>query len=161
MYTIVGITTLSRDDHMTAQTREYECTRYVLPQVIARGLNVVEVAHDFQQQIRRYVVEDLKLVNSYDTWHGTKNVAKTLAKYVKGRRGNPVKDQLCDKRGSTKRHLYWCMKNCNCCPIQLRADIMNISKHYQNEHTNCHHLSPCHHPSYRPSKVLLTDPLVI
>ena len=79
-------------------------------------MNVVEVAHDFQQQIRKYVVEDLKLLNSYDTWHGkkqvissialcmcacrigTKNVAKTLGKVIKGRRGNPVKDQLCDKR---------------------------------------------------------------
>ena len=92
MHTIVGITTLSRDDHITTQTREYECTRYVLPQVLARGtisiccfffqeqqfcdvgLNVVEVAHDFQQQIRRYVVEDLKLLNSYDTWHGKTHV---------------------------------------------------------------------------------------
>ena len=31
------------------------------------GLRIVEVAHDFQQQIRCYVVEDLKLLNSYDT----------------------------------------------------------------------------------------------
>ena len=38
MHTIVGITTLSRDDHITAQTREYECTRHVLPQVLARGI---------------------------------------------------------------------------------------------------------------------------
>ena len=29
---------------------------------------------------------------------GTKNVAKTLTKVIKGRRGNPVKDQLSDKR---------------------------------------------------------------
>ena len=34
------------------------------------GLRVVEVAHDFQQQIRQYVEEDLKMLNSYDTWHG-------------------------------------------------------------------------------------------
>ena len=38
--------------------------------MVCPGLNVVEVAHDFQQQIRRYVVDDLKLLNSYDTWHG-------------------------------------------------------------------------------------------
>ena len=30
----------------------------------------VEVTHDFQQQIRRYVVEDLKMLNLYDTWDG-------------------------------------------------------------------------------------------
>jgi hypothetical protein len=41
------------------------CTKEII-----LGLHVVEVAHDFQQQIRRYVVEDLKMVNSYDTWHG-------------------------------------------------------------------------------------------
>ena len=59
----------SREYHITAQTREYECT---LPQVIGRGsciyiyhlfcytyirilvgLNVVEVANDFRQQFRR------------------------------------------------------------------------------------------------------------
>ena len=42
------------------------------------GLNVVEVAHDFQQQIRRYVVEDLKLLNSYDTWHGETDTCAVL-----------------------------------------------------------------------------------
>ncbi len=31
------------------------------------GLNVVEVAHD---NWKNYVVNDLKLINSYDTWHG-------------------------------------------------------------------------------------------
>ena len=35
---VVGITTLSRADHLTAQTREYHCTRDVLPQVLARGI---------------------------------------------------------------------------------------------------------------------------
>ena len=34
------------------------------------GLKVVEVAHDFQQQIKNYITKDLKMINSYDTWHG-------------------------------------------------------------------------------------------
>ena len=33
------------------------------------GLKVIEVAHDMQAQVSKYVRE-LKLVNSYDTWHG-------------------------------------------------------------------------------------------
>ena len=37
---IVGIATLSRQDHRVAQTREVVCTKMVLPQVIARGLPV-------------------------------------------------------------------------------------------------------------------------
>ena len=34
---IVGIATISRDEHSVAQTRELECTKVVLPQVIDRG----------------------------------------------------------------------------------------------------------------------------
>ena len=31
---------------------------------------MVEVAHDYQAQVQKYVVDELKLINSYDTWHG-------------------------------------------------------------------------------------------
>ena len=32
---------------------------------------------------------------------------------------------------STKRHLYWAMKNCNGNADELQKSILNISKHYQ------------------------------
>ena len=38
--------------------------------VFILDLKVVEVAHDHQIQVMKYVTEDLKLINSYDTWHG-------------------------------------------------------------------------------------------
>ena len=81
-------------------------------------MNVVEVAHDFQQQIKNYVTNYLKLLNSYDTWHGqyiyyclskfymavkftfyagTKNVAKALSKLVHGKGNESVKAELVDK----------------------------------------------------------------
>ncbi|KAL5491680.1 hypothetical protein EMCRGX_G017012 [Ephydatia muelleri] len=53
------------------------CGGVVLPQVIAQGLNITEVAHGYQATIKQYV-QQLGMVNSYDTWHGTKNVAKQL-----------------------------------------------------------------------------------
>ena len=34
------------------------------------GLHVVEVAHDIQVQVVKYIRETLGLINSYDTWHG-------------------------------------------------------------------------------------------
>ena len=34
---IVGLSTIDRTQHSTAQTRELECTKTVLPQVISRG----------------------------------------------------------------------------------------------------------------------------
>ncbi|KAL5502884.1 hypothetical protein EMCRGX_G009733 [Ephydatia muelleri] len=100
---IVGITTLSRPEHRVAQTREVACTEIVLPQVIARGLNVTEVAHDYQSTIKTYVESRDK------TWSA----------------------ELSDKARSTKVHLYWCMKNCASNPDILCNMIMNISQHFQ------------------------------
>eukprot|EP00731_Ephydatia_muelleri_P000668 Em0001g668a len=130
---IVGISTLSRQQHRVAQTREVACTKIVLPQVIARGLNITEVAHDYQATIKLYV-RQLGMVNSYDTWHGTKNVAKQLRHICAGTvrtRDRTWFTELSDKARCTKVHLYWCMRNCGGNPDRLHAMIMNISKHFQ------------------------------
>ena len=42
---------------------------YLYQLIIHAGLNITEVAHDIQTQVSKYVRDDLKLVNSYDTWH--------------------------------------------------------------------------------------------
>ena len=58
------------------------------------------MAHDIQQQVSKYISSDLKMINSYDTWHGnamfgniicntqvssgTKNVKKLLENITKG-----------------------------------------------------------------------------
>ena len=85
---IVGCSTVSRNEHTCAQTREVACTKIVLPQVLEKGivipmpfsfimymyfdvgLNIVEVPHDNQPVVKKYVTDELKLLNSYDTWHG-------------------------------------------------------------------------------------------
>eukprot|EP00731_Ephydatia_muelleri_P024582 Em0016g853a len=64
-----------RQQHRVAQTREVACTKIVLPQVIARGLNITEVAHDYQATIKQ-CVQQLGMVNSYDTWHGKVNMSQ-------------------------------------------------------------------------------------
>jgi len=33
------------------------------------SLDVCEMAHDVQMQVFRYVTREMKLLNSYDTWH--------------------------------------------------------------------------------------------
>ena len=89
---MVGISTVSRIEHVSAQTREVVATKEVLPQVIGISklgkycfwplnpnvlhvdLKVVEVAHDYQPQVSRYVTDDLCLLNSYDTWHGNSGI---------------------------------------------------------------------------------------
>ncbi len=44
---------------------------YYANQYCNSGRNVVEVAHDMQHQVSRYVTSDLGLKNSFDTWHGS------------------------------------------------------------------------------------------
>ena len=45
------------------------CIKFVY---VHPGLKIVEIAHDMQLAVGRYVKQDLKLLNSFDTWHGTK-----------------------------------------------------------------------------------------
>jgi hypothetical protein len=40
------------------------------------GLNVVEVAHNTQLPVSKYITGSMALTNPFDTWHGTKNVDK-------------------------------------------------------------------------------------
>ena len=67
------------------------------------GLNIKEVAHDYATSVSDYIISELQLLNSYDTWHGkifemylnmmcilfmsckgTKNVAKAMKKIAQG-----------------------------------------------------------------------------
>lgn len=79
----------------------------------------MEVAHDIQQSVSKYVTSRLNLINSFDTWHGnvitiihvrifvsyncisgTKNVGKEMKKITEGRardRGKTWFPQLVDK----------------------------------------------------------------
>lgn len=158
---IMGISTISRTGHGVAQTRELQCTKTVLPAVIARGVDVREVAHDMQAQVTRFVTTELKLLNSYDTWHGTKNVTKQLKKITQGLvrdRGIKWFTELGDKRKSVKTHLYWAMKNCDGCAEMLRKLIEIIPDHYQGDHSGCHSRSSCHKPHYVPGKEVIEDP---
>eukprot|EP00731_Ephydatia_muelleri_P027495 Em0019g368a len=119
--------------HSTVPCLAGSSTEFVLPQVIAQGLNITEVAHGYQATIKQYV-QQLGMVNSYDTWHGTKNVAKQLHRICAGTvrtRDRTWFTELSDKARCTKVHLYWCMRNCGGNPDCLRAMIVNISKHFQ------------------------------
>ncbi|KAL5509013.1 hypothetical protein EMCRGX_G004292 [Ephydatia muelleri] len=127
------------------QTREVACTKVVLPQVIARGLNVTEVAHDYQSTIKTYV-EQLGKDNSYDTWHGM-NVAKEMKKICAG----PVKARVCRTFRQARCTEVYSASN----PDILCKVIMN------GHHLNCHLESRCHQPGYHPKRKILTMPEAI
>eukprot|EP00731_Ephydatia_muelleri_P012127 Em0006g1021a len=134
---------------LNAHVYQHSSTEFVLPQVIAQGLNITEVAHGYQATIKQYV-QQLGMVNSYDTWHGTKNVAKQLHRICASTvrtRDRTWFTELFDKARCTKVHLYWCMRNCGGNPDCLHAMIVNISKHFQ--------------PGYVPQRKPLTMPAAI
>eukprot|EP00731_Ephydatia_muelleri_P035283 Em0111g8a len=140
---------MSNAYHSTVPCLAGSSTEFVLPQVIAQGLNITEVAHGYQATIKQYV-QQLGMVNSYDTWHGTENVAKQLHRICASTvrtRDRTWFTELFDKARCTKVHLYWCMRNCGCNPDCLRAMIVNISKHFQ--------------PGYVPQRKPLTMPAAI
>ena len=53
---------------------------YIYIYIIA-GLNVVEVAHDIQLSVSKYITESLSLINSFDTWHGELNELLYMYKF--------------------------------------------------------------------------------
>ena len=79
------------------------------------GLEVTEVAHDYQPQIQKFLEKEIQRLNSFDTWHGnytlkvykniyythihlgTKNVAK-IHKKVCGN-SSPKGQDLVSKAG--------------------------------------------------------------
>ena len=57
------------------------------------GLKVVEVAHDMQLAVERYVKQDLKLLNSFDTWHGMKLTAMVQSLCLHWCNSTPCRNQ--------------------------------------------------------------------
>ena len=49
--------------------------------VFTSDFKVAEVAHDHKKQVMKYITGDVKLINSYDTWHGKLNTYKRLGIY--------------------------------------------------------------------------------
>eukprot|EP00731_Ephydatia_muelleri_P027496 Em0019g369a len=133
--------------HATSGETAAQSSSYL--KLLPKGLNITEVAHGYQATIKQYV-QQLGMVNSYDTWHGTENVAKQLHRICASTvrtRDRTWFTELFDKARCTKVHLYWCMRNCGCNPDCLRAMIVNISKHFQ--------------PGYVPQRKPLTMPAAI
>ena len=101
------------------------------------GINVVEVAHDYQVQVQKYITNDLKLLNSYDgeshramctLFHMFTQAQKMLQKKIAT---GTVKSEdqkwfgeLSDKCTfilyyTIYMYIYYCTKNCSTSPDKL------------------------------------------
>ncbi|CAG2231774.1 unnamed protein product [Mytilus edulis] len=74
-------------------------------------------SHDRNASVSKYLSQNQPdVIDSYDTWHGAKEVRRNMAKITKGTRKNIGKTwhpELRDKSAGVKTHVYWAMKNCN------------------------------------------------
>ncbi|CAH3157635.1 unnamed protein product [Porites lobata] len=143
--------------HSTVAMLSYETKHMLATQTVTkeefRSLTVREVAHDFVPKIKNWLLTQ-NIQNSFDTWHGTKGVAKAMKEISSGAQkweGEKCFAELSDKQASVKRHFYYSMKNCSS-PDDLRRRLLTISNH-----THCDPESKCKKPGYRCSKVKLTD----
>ena len=102
------------------------------------------------------------VVDSYDTWHGAKEVRRAMSKVTKGTRANLGKTwhpELRDKGAGVKTHVYWAMKNCNGDAAQLLRSLDSIVDHYMQNPANCHPTSRCKQNNYVPSRDIIMDPI--
>lgn len=66
-------------------------------------LDIVEVAHDIAQSVSSYITKGLKLVNSYDTWHGMPSIfGDSMTLFLRDKECGQVPEDYLP--GSTEAH---------------------------------------------------------
>ncbi|XP_068754196.1 uncharacterized protein [Montipora capricornis] len=114
------------------------------------GHNVKEIAHDCVMALKTWFQgEGIK--NSFNSWHGTKGVARDMKKICSGtRRDEGIKwfTELSDKAKATKTHFYWAMRNNDGTAAEFQQYLLNVVDHYQGKHDLCHQDSRCKHAGY-------------
>ncbi|CAH1242421.1 ZNF782 [Branchiostoma lanceolatum] len=162
---------VTKEDEPVSQNHETFGTRRFYEWADARGLSIHLHGHDRNMSVNSLVKERQYTDNGNDTWHATKNLAKSFAKVAKGtivNRGRTWHPELSDKGAGVKTHFYWSMKTCNGDPDLLQSRLDNIVRHYQNDHRNCfagngqYRGARCRtDPNYLPQRTTLRDPVAI
>ncbi|XP_066295859.1 uncharacterized protein [Branchiostoma lanceolatum] len=161
------VETVSKAEIRYAQSHEKEGVERFYRWADNKGLRIIVHAHDNNASVNK-IVEDRAAaghptVNGNDTWHATKNIARTIKGITSGaqsREGTSWFLDLADKAAAIKTHIYWSMKNCGGEAGNIRAAIDNIINHYQADHSKCHHTARCQveGADYVPYRQPITNP---
>ncbi|XP_070181773.1 uncharacterized protein [Littorina saxatilis] len=163
---VLRVETVSREDDPCAQRHELLGTKrlyHYLEQQEGGSVHIRVHCHDRNGSVNKWLRETRhETETTNDTWHAAKNIAKEVRTVCCGSRcmqGKTWHPHLSDKAASIKTHVYWSMKNCEENPETLQHSMMNVIKHYKNNHEHCHPTSRCKtDPAYEPSKTIITDP---
>ncbi|XP_078698483.1 uncharacterized protein LOC144925983 isoform X2 [Branchiostoma floridae x Branchiostoma belcheri] len=108
---------VTKEDEPVFQNHEIVGTRRFYEWPDARGLSIHLHGHDRNLTVNKFLEDNRQYTeNGNDTWHATKNLAKSFAKVAKGTiatRGRVWHPELSDKGAGVKTHFYWAMKTCN------------------------------------------------
>ncbi|XP_068738170.1 uncharacterized protein [Montipora capricornis] len=157
---IIAVCNWSRVNERSAPSREVPMTKELITTLTEdQGYNVTEVAHDCVMALKTWF-RGKGIKNSFDTWHGTKGVARDMKKICSGARrdeGTKWFTELADKAKATKTHFYWAMRNNNGTEAGFQQYLLNIVDHYQGKHDLCNQDSRCKHEGYVCSKKQITN----
>ncbi|XP_035668841.1 uncharacterized protein LOC118411087 [Branchiostoma floridae] len=160
---------VTKEDEPISQNHEIIGTERFYEWADAKGLSIHLHGHDRNGSVNKIVKDRQYTDNGNDTWHATKNLARSFVKVAKGKpvnRGVTWHPELSDKGAGIKTHYYWAMKTCDGDPDLLRFRLDNIVRHYQNDHRNCfagnvrHPGARCKtDPNYEPTRTTIRDPV--
>ena len=158
---IVGYVHVTKEEERSSQRHELYGTKKLYENFQRRQVNVGVHSHDRNSSVSTFLSTDHPgVTDSYDTWHGTKEVRRSISKVTKGAQkniGRTWHPELRDKLAGVKTHVYWSMRNCNGNAQQLRGSLDNIVNHYKNDHRNCHATSGCQRNGYVPSRDIIVN----
>ena len=162
---VVGHVHITKDEERSSQKHELYGTKRLYENFERQNVKILEHAHDRNMSISKFLAEDQPAVrDSFDTWHSTKEIRKSVSKITKGARKNigvTWHPDLSDKGAGIKTHIYWAMKNCQGQANEIVSAMDNIEAHYQNQHGGCHQTSNCKTPGYIPSRTIIRAPAAV
>ncbi|VDI69775.1 Hypothetical predicted protein [Mytilus galloprovincialis] len=149
---VVGYSHVTKNQERSSQKHETFGTEKLYEDFERKRIKVKVHSHDRNASVSKYLSQNQPdVIDSYDTWHGAKEVRRNMAKITKGTRKNIGKTwhpELRDKSAGVKTHVYWAMKNCNGNAAQLVLLLDSIVDHYKQDHRNCHQTSRCKNNDY-------------
>ena len=158
---VIAYKTVTSEDDPIAQRHEKLGTASIYSTLGSANVTVQKHCHDNNASISKYVREQQPATkNQLDSWHGLKQLEKSLQHIAKGAKrdhGRTWHSDLDDKPHAIRVHASYCLKHCGGDAEKFRTSFINAINHYKGDHSGCPETSRCKTDTaagrlYNPSK---------
>ena len=122
------IVTVTSEDDKIAQRHEKLGTASIYSTLGSANVTVRKHCHDNNASISKYVREQQPATkNQLDSWHGLKQLEKSLQHIAKGAKrdhGRTWHSDLEDKPHAIRVHVSYCLKHCACDAENLTISVI-------------------------------------